>query len=83
MRTIALSWGRYGGFYITSGRVCLGWIALTWLNIEIDDLMRWAGVGPRASCDICETRSEPLRRSRYHHDEGVALYVCASCEEDS
>lgn len=49
--TISLSWGRYGGFYASRykstrlahgrryGRVCLGWFALTWVPIEIDDLM--------------------------------------------
>jgi len=38
--TLALSWGRYGGFYITRGRICLGWVALTHVTVEIDDLMR-------------------------------------------
>jgi hypothetical protein len=37
--TIALSWGKYGGFYKTHSRICLGRIALTWLPVEIDDLM--------------------------------------------
>jgi hypothetical protein len=38
--TIAVSWGRYGGFYITRWRVCLGWLALTYVAVEMDDLMR-------------------------------------------
>jgi len=41
--TLALSWGAFGGFYVVRGygwRVCLGWIALTWLPVELDDLCR-------------------------------------------
>jgi hypothetical protein len=39
--TLALSWGRWGGFYASGGygwRVCAGWIAVTYLPIEIDDM---------------------------------------------
>jgi len=38
--TLAVSWGRYGGFYLHARRFCLGWIALTYVPVEIDDLMR-------------------------------------------
>lgn len=38
IRTIAISWGRYGGFYLHRNRVCLGWVAVTWLPWEIDDI---------------------------------------------
>jgi hypothetical protein len=38
--TLALSWGDWGGFYVSSSRVCLGWVAITWLPIEIDELVR-------------------------------------------
>lgn len=42
--TLSISWGQYGGFYITRRekfcvRVCLGWVAITWLAMELDDLM--------------------------------------------
>ena len=41
--TLALSWGPYGGFYVARNpvccRLCLGWLALTWVAVEIDDLM--------------------------------------------
>lgn len=47
--TFALSWGRYGGFYLLRWRtprvgkpwrLCLGRIALTYLPVEIDDMLR-------------------------------------------
>jgi len=38
--TLAISWGRYGGFYLHRQRVCLGWMALTYINVELDDLMK-------------------------------------------
>lgn len=41
--TLSLSWGAYGGFYVHLGfasRICLGWVALTYFPIEIEDLMR-------------------------------------------
>ena len=49
--TLSFSWGRYGGFYATFyprtklaprryARLCLGWVAFTYIPIEIDDLMR-------------------------------------------
>jgi hypothetical protein len=42
--TFAISFGHYGGFYVTSTsatkRVCLGWIAFTFCRVEIDDLIR-------------------------------------------
>ena len=40
--TILLSWGKYGGFYFYSGytkRLCLGYIAITYFPIEIDDII--------------------------------------------
>jgi len=40
--TICLSFGRYGGFYVHRGhtwRVCLGWVALTILWADIDDVL--------------------------------------------
>jgi hypothetical protein len=37
--TLALSWGPYGGFYLHPRRVCLGWVALTYVRPEMDDLM--------------------------------------------
>ena len=40
--TIALSWGKYGGFYLYRGfskRLCLGWIALTYVPQDIDVIL--------------------------------------------
>jgi hypothetical protein len=51
--TLALSWGTYGGFYICRWRICLGWVALTFLpGWEIDTMMRaTAEAGSPASKD--------------------------------
>ena len=41
--TLALSWGLWGGFYASGGygwRLCIGWVALTYLPIELDDMAR-------------------------------------------
>lgn len=40
--TIAVSWGpSSGGFYVTTGRICFGRIALTIVpRVEVDALMR-------------------------------------------
>lgn len=37
--TLSLSWGPSGGFYVVRRRVCLWKLAVTFLNVEIDDLM--------------------------------------------
>jgi hypothetical protein len=41
--TISISWGRWGGFYRCNGeavkRLCIGWFELTWLALEIDDVL--------------------------------------------
>lgn len=38
--TVSISWGSYGGWYLHPRRICLGWVALTFLpGVEIDDLM--------------------------------------------
>jgi hypothetical protein len=38
--TIALSWGPYGGFYVRwRQRICLGWLALTYCPVELDEMM--------------------------------------------
>lgn len=40
--TFCISWGDYGGFYFYRGytsRLCLGWIAFTYLPLEIDDIV--------------------------------------------
>lgn len=37
--TLAITWGSYGGFYFVSRfctRLCLGWLALTWIPEDID-----------------------------------------------
>jgi hypothetical protein len=38
--TLAISWGRWGGVYVHRRRLCLGWVAITLLPMEIEDLMR-------------------------------------------
>jgi hypothetical protein len=40
--TLALSWGRYGGFYLHRYRLCLGWVALTFLPIDLDEILHEA-----------------------------------------
>lgn len=40
--SLILSWGSYGGFYVInsfSKRVCLGWIAFTYIPEDIDNLL--------------------------------------------
>ena len=49
--TLALSWGPYGGFYVerdqTCRRLCLGWLAITYVpSVEVDALLR-AYLAPR------------------------------------
>jgi len=37
--TIAISFGKYGGFYIYRGympRICLGWMAITIMKFDFD-----------------------------------------------
>lgn len=39
--TLAVSWGKPGGWYIARGRICLGRLALTYVpRVEIDKMMR-------------------------------------------
>lgn len=40
--TLALSWGPWGGFYANLGfcpRICLGWLAITYCRVDLDDMM--------------------------------------------
>ena len=37
--TVMMSVGKYGGFYCHSGRLCLGWVAFTFLPMDIDDAL--------------------------------------------
>ena len=46
--TLALSWGPWGGIYVCRGRLCLGWLAITYVPVEIDELME-AYSDPRSS----------------------------------
>lgn len=34
--TFMISIGQYGGFYWIGGRICLGWVAFTYLPFDID-----------------------------------------------
>lgn len=41
--SVILSFGKWGGIYIYHGfsfRVCLGWIALTIIPVDVDELFR-------------------------------------------
>ena len=47
--TIVLSFGRWGGIYTDFGytwRICLGWVALTLMPFDIDDVL--GALCPRA-----------------------------------
>lgn len=41
--TFAISFGKYGGFYYSGGsvskRLCLGWVAFTYFNRDLDDIL--------------------------------------------
>ena len=37
--TLMISFGKYGGFYCHNGRLCLGWVAFTFLSFDIDVLL--------------------------------------------
>jgi hypothetical protein len=58
-RTIAVSWGpESGGWGRTRGRLALGRFAITWLPVEIDDVMRDAVNG----FELCEHVDVVLQR---------------------
>lgn len=52
--TLALSWGPWGGFYVHPHRVCLGFVAITYVRVEIDDLMG-GNVGRDDLLSACKT----------------------------
>lgn len=61
--TISLSWGRYGGFYFLRGkRLCLGRVAITYLPMEIDDIMHQALDAPVGSDKDSWPRSERAQK---------------------
>ena len=37
--TFMLSFGKYGGFYFTGSRLCLGWMALSVIPVDIDEIL--------------------------------------------
>lgn len=40
--SLIISIGRYGGFYLLNGytkRICLGWLAITLVFADIDDIL--------------------------------------------
>lgn len=41
--SIILSFGQWGGIYVDRRRLCLGWVAITWLPEDIDDVLEDAG----------------------------------------
>ena len=63
--TIAFSWGPWGGFYLHRHRVCLGWLALTYVAVEIDDLME-------AYADLPEARNAEAHWRDLYNARGSA-----------
>jgi hypothetical protein len=46
--TIIINVGKWGGIYCTAGRLCLGWIAFTFLPFDIDPVLEvWSKRGKR------------------------------------
>lgn len=42
---LMISVGTWGGIYAHWGwskRVCLGWVAITWLPVDGDEVLKWA-----------------------------------------
>ena len=80
--TLSLSWGAYGGFYVTRWRVCLGWVAATFTpGVEIDALM-WRYVTDEAvSPEVLDGVEVLFRRARSHRPShelvDVAVFLCA------
>lgn len=37
--TLMLTVGKWGGIYCRSGRLCLGWLAFTFMPFDIDPLL--------------------------------------------
>lgn len=61
--TVAVSWGPWGGIYVIGGRLCLGWIALTYVSVEIDDLMEgYAAWYRKPSDEVVERGAAALSR---------------------
>jgi hypothetical protein len=63
--TLSVSWGRWAGFYWHRGyclRLCLGWIALTYLPRDLDNLLHDL-MGPKIYTALLkEACPECLRR---------------------
>jgi hypothetical protein len=67
--TVAVSAGPWGGFYVHRGffhRLCLGWVAITVVPVELDDLMEAyvaratkASKRPGSSTDSNKQESKP------------------------
>lgn len=53
--TLALSWGPWGGFYLNPGyskRLCIGWLAITYVPVELDDMMEAYATAPKLRASI-------------------------------
>lgn len=49
---LSVSWGKWGGFYWRRGfclRLCLGWIAMTYIPRDLDKVIQWLGT----TCGFC------------------------------
>jgi hypothetical protein len=65
--TLAVSVGPWGGFYARGGffqRLCLGWFALTFVPVELDDLMKAYAEG-WADYELTFYDTAGLRMPRY------------------
>lgn len=58
--TLAISWGEYAGFYWHSKyskRLCLGWIAFTYIPNDLDDLLNQKTTEDKGLC-LCEQNAK-------------------------
>lgn len=70
MGTLAVSWGAWGGFYVHRpkgrfpSRVCVGWFAVTYLPVEIDELMEAYADAPQETPYTFATGGTVLKGKR-------------------
>lgn len=71
--TLAVSWGKSGGWYIARGRICFGRVAFTYVpHVELDQMMRAYAEQHDPLVDWREVavhRGGQVERMRYTLDE--------------
>ena len=60
--TFMISTGHWGGFYWNNGRLCLGWIAFTFMHYDVDDVLE-AGLSALRSKSGDVRRGDDSKRS--------------------